>query len=45
VIGDREKQGEAVAVRQHKKGDLGSMPRGEFLAKALLEIQSKTITL
>jgi threonyl-tRNA synthetase len=44
VIGEREKQGDAVAVRQHRKGDLGSMPRGEFLAKLLSEIQSKAIT-
>jgi threonyl-tRNA synthetase len=44
VIGDREKQSESVAVRQHRKGDLGSFPLAEFKAKMLQEVHTKAIT-
>jgi threonyl-tRNA synthetase len=44
VIGDREQQSDSVAVRQHKKGDLGSMPRQEFRAKVLHEVNTKAFT-
>jgi len=44
VIGDREKQSESVAVRQHKKGDLGSVPLLDFRTKVLQEVQTKAIT-
>jgi threonyl-tRNA synthetase len=42
VVGDKERQAEAVAVRQHKKGDLGQMSRVAFLNKAVTEIADKT---
>jgi threonyl-tRNA synthetase len=44
VIGDREKQSDRVAVRQHKKGDLGAIPREEFLAQVVREIQTRALT-
>jgi threonyl-tRNA synthetase len=44
VIGDREKQSESVAVRQHKKGDLGSIPLLDFRTKVLQEVRTKAIT-
>lgn len=45
VVGEKEKVADAVAVRQHKKGDIGSMKREDFLRKAKQEIQNKTINL
>ncbi len=42
VVGEKERVAEAVAVRQHKKGDIGQMSRTEFLKKALSEIADKT---
>jgi threonyl-tRNA synthetase len=44
ILGDREIQGDRVAVRQHKKGDLGAIPREEFLARMVREIKAKTLT-
>ncbi len=44
VIGDREKQSGKVAVRQHKKGDLGAIPGEEFVSRLVHEIQSKALT-
>ncbi len=44
VIGEREKQSGNVAVRQHKKGDLGAVPEEEFLVRLVREIQSKAST-
>jgi threonyl-tRNA synthetase len=44
VIGDREKLSDTVAVRQHKKGDLGAIPREEILARLVREIQTKALT-
>jgi len=41
VIGDKEMDNEAVAVRSRKDGDLGSMPVEEFKAKILEEINNK----
>ncbi|MGH2569224.1 MAG: threonine--tRNA ligase, partial [Bacteroidota bacterium] len=45
VVGDKEKTGNTVAVRQHKKGDLGPMDRGSFLKKATDLIEQKSLTL
>ncbi len=45
VVGEKEKLADSVAVRQHKKGDIGSMKREEFLRKAKQEIEIKTINL
>ena len=43
VVGEKERQAGAVAVRQHKKGDLGQLKNEEFLDKARKEITEKTI--
>lgn len=45
VVGEKEKAANTVSVRQHKKGDLGAMGRGDFLAKVLDNIQRKSLTL
>ncbi|MBI3110153.1 MAG: threonine--tRNA ligase [Ignavibacteriales bacterium] len=44
VVGEKEMQGNTVAVRQHTKGDLGAMTREAFLAKTLSAIQQKSLT-
>jgi threonyl-tRNA synthetase len=41
VVGEKERAADAVAVRQHKKGDIGQMKRNEFLIKAKQEIAAK----
>jgi threonyl-tRNA synthetase len=33
VVGDREEQASAVAVRSHEEGELGAMPVAEFAAR------------
>jgi threonyl-tRNA synthetase len=43
VVGEKEQTADAVAVRQHKKGDIGQMKRSAFLARALSEISQKII--
>jgi threonyl-tRNA synthetase len=45
VVGDRERQSEAVSVRQHKKGDLGSVPVEEFAMGLIEKIRSRTLTM
>ncbi|HEY9060137.1 MAG TPA: threonine--tRNA ligase [Pseudobacteroides sp.] len=42
VLGDKEMENKAVAVRSRKDGDLGAMPTDEFLNKILLEIAQKS---
>ena len=41
IIGDKEAEQNAVAVRSRKEGDLGVMPLCDFLAKINKEIQDK----
>ncbi len=41
VIGDKEVQGRSVSVRRHGKGDQGSSPFEEFLAKIKQEVDQK----
>jgi threonyl-tRNA synthetase len=43
VIGDKEKQANAVAVRQHKKGDLGARTVEEFTAMLCEEICTRQL--
>lgn len=43
VVGEKEKLAGAVAVRQHKKGDLGQMPSVQFLQKVVNEVASKAL--
>ena len=45
IVGEKEKTGNTVSVRQHRKGDLGTMERAAFLAKILDTIQRKSLTL
>jgi len=42
VVGERERQSNAVAVRHRRRGDLGSMPFDEFAQRLQDEIESKT---
>lgn len=44
VVGEKEKQANAVSVRQHKKGDLGSQQLKEFITKINSEILEKKIS-
>jgi threonyl-tRNA synthetase len=44
VIGDKEAAAGAVAVRRHKKGDLGLVPLEEFTALITREIRERTLT-
>jgi threonyl-tRNA synthetase len=44
VVGEKEKTSNTVAVRQHRKGDLGAMSREAFLNKVLELIQLKSLT-
>ncbi|MCX6135220.1 MAG: threonine--tRNA ligase [Ignavibacteriales bacterium] len=44
VVGEKEKTGNTVSVRQHTKGDLGTVERSAFLAKVLDAIQRKSLT-
>ncbi len=37
VVGDREQEEGAVAVRSHEEGELGAMPVADFAARALAE--------
>lgn len=41
VIGDKEMENRAVAVRSRKEGDLGTMPIDELMGKLLHEIETK----
>jgi len=44
VVGERERSSGSVAVRQHKKGDIGSMGLSTFIEKIKDEIKRKLIT-
>ena len=44
VVGDKERENNTVALREHRKGDLGTVSRADFLARATREIREKTIT-
>ena len=43
VIGDKEVEQNAVAVRSRKDGDIGTMSVDEFLTKAVTEVATKAI--
>ena len=45
VVGEKEKSGNTVSVRQHKKGDLGAMSREAFIAKIADLVQRKSLTI
>ncbi len=43
VVGAREMEGGTVALRERRKGDLGSIPVGEAIAKLCGEIAARTL--
>ena len=43
VMGAKEVEANAVAVRSRKAGDVGQMPVDEFIAKLLNDIETKAI--
>ena len=43
VVGEKEMSSKTIALRQHKKGDLGSFSVQEFISKLETEIKNKTI--
>jgi len=45
VIGEKEVSQRTVSVRQHKKGDLGSMEVNQFLGTLTETIKNKSLTL
>jgi threonyl-tRNA synthetase len=45
IVGEKEKRDRSVAVRQHRKGDLGTVPAEEFCRKIKNEIDQKLLTL
>jgi threonyl-tRNA synthetase len=44
VVGQKEKEGGNVALRQHKKGDIGTLALPIFIDKVIKEIKEKSIT-
>lgn len=44
IVGEKELQTKAVAVRQRSKGDMGQIPIEEFIKKISQEIKNKTPT-
>jgi len=42
VIGDKEREASAVAIRSRKDGDIGQMPLKEFVSKIQEEIETKS---
>ena len=45
VFGDKEESNSAVSVRTRGKGDQGSMPLADFIAKAKAQVETKSIDL
>ncbi len=45
VMGDKEEEANAVSVRVRGKGDQGSMPLADFLAKAAALVAAKSVDL
>jgi threonyl-tRNA synthetase len=41
VVGDREQEGESVSVREHRRGDVGSMGVEEFIAHLQEQVQNR----
>jgi threonyl-tRNA synthetase len=41
VVGDREQEAEQVAVREHRHGDLGSMPVGDFVGRLRKQVLTR----
>jgi threonyl-tRNA synthetase len=43
IVGEKEQNSQNISVRQHKKGDLGTLSLSEFIDKIETEILNKTI--
>jgi threonyl-tRNA synthetase len=41
IVGDREQEAGDVGVREHRRGDAGSVPCGEFSARLIAEIRAR----
>jgi threonyl-tRNA synthetase len=41
VVGDREQEGEQVSVREHRRGDVGTMPVQTFLEHLQQQVQTR----
>ena len=44
VVGEKEKNSATVALRKHKKGDMGAVPVATLITQLLNEVQQKSIT-
>ncbi|HMK38275.1 MAG TPA: threonine--tRNA ligase [Bacteroidota bacterium] len=44
VVGEKERSADTVALRQHRKGDLGPVPRAEVVRRLKTEIAGKGLT-
>jgi threonyl-tRNA synthetase len=44
VVGEKEKTGGFVSVRQHKKGDQGAMKFEDFQTQILFTIKTRALT-
>jgi len=42
VVGDREQETQQVAVREHRRGDEGSVPVEEFIARVMQLVESRS---
>jgi len=45
VVGEKEAAAGTVAVRQHKKGDQGAVPRGNFIERLRTLVKTRSLTL
>jgi threonyl-tRNA synthetase len=45
IVGEKERSAGNISVRQHKKGDLGSMEPDGFLKRIVEIIKTKSLTL
>jgi len=45
IVGEKERSASTISVRQHKKGDLGSMDLNGFLKRIVETIKTKSLTL
>ena len=42
IVGEKEKEADAVSVRSRREGELGQMSKEDFLEKITKEIREKT---
>jgi len=42
VVGDREQEGDQVAVREHRRGDVGSTPVEDFIDRLTEQVKSRS---